>query len=232
MKKSMPLICALCLVLGITACCGSTEKDTAEEFSVQSGTPYGCPVDFDKDSLPAAFANAIENYCRNGTFPDGQSGDIPSRISYAVCDIDGDGQDELIMQDTRTITASMTERIYHYENGVFREILCEYPSLTYYDNGIIQAEYPTIRAWPETDSGPIPCTDISRRPTAMRSWDPWMHGIGNGRTLPTMGARSRKKLTPTGMGVYIFFCPLTGKVNTAAPAWWTARTMRTGGVNI
>lgn len=156
MKKSMPLICALCLVLGITACCGSTEKDTAEEFSVQSSTPYGCPVDFDKDSLPAAFANAIENYCRNGTFPDGQSGDIPSRISYAVCDIDGDGQDELIMQDIRTITASMTERIYHYENGVFREILCEYPSLTYYNNGIIQAEWSHNqglagdRLWPYT----------------------------------------------------------------------------------
>lgn len=197
MKKSTPLIGTMCLVLGLTACWGSTEKETSEDFSVQSaeekergsigasepevmendGIPYGCLVDFDKDSLPAAFANAIESYCRNGIFPDGQSGHIPSRISYAVYDIDGDGQDELIMQDIHTITASMTERIYNYENGVFREELSEYPSLTYYDNDMILAEWSHNqglagdRLWPYTLYQYHPETDSYEILGAVDAWD-------------------------------------------------------------
>lgn len=73
---------------------------------------------FDQDGLPAAFANAIENYCRNGTFPDRRDGDIPSRISYALYDIDGDVEDELMIQNSYTITAGMTEQVCAYENGI------------------------------------------------------------------------------------------------------------------
>lgn len=119
--------------------------------------PYGQPKDFDADSLPAAFAAAIERYCYDGTFPDGQgSGYIPSSISYAVYDADRDGQDELLLQNASTITAGMTERIYALEDGVFREEFSAFPALTYYENGVILAAWShnqgvgAQRIWPYT----------------------------------------------------------------------------------
>lgn len=120
------------------------------------GQPYGMPVDFDRNSLPSHFAAAIEKYCRSGTLPDGKVVEIPGTISYAVCDVDGDGMDELILQNAHTYMAGMAEWIYTYENGVFQEKFSENPSLTYYDNGVIYAEWQYNRGmagdslWPYT----------------------------------------------------------------------------------
>lgn len=114
-----------------------TEPDPAN-------TPYGNPVSLNKDALSAAFAEAIEEYCRTGRFPDGaEPGSIPSRISYAVYDVDGDGQDELILQNVNDIMAAMTERVYSFNpaGNTFQEEFSEFPALTYYDNGIIQADW-------------------------------------------------------------------------------------------
>lgn len=110
----------------------------------EEGLPYGRPVDFDSSGLPAAYAAAMEQYCRDGTFPDGQAGgEIPSRIAYAVCDVDGDGQDELILQNTDTYVAGMTERVFAYDGSTetFREEFSAFPALSYYDNGVIQADW-------------------------------------------------------------------------------------------
>ena len=133
-----------------------------------NGQPYGKPVNFDRDGLPADFDKAIENFSYDGTFPDGrQYGFIPEKFSYAVYDVDGDGKDEFILQFSDTITAGMIEEVYAYEDGVFREELAEFPLVTYYDNGAIQAgwshnqgkagdrflwPYNMYRYQPETDS--------------------------------------------------------------------------------
>ena len=60
---------------------------------------------------------------------------------FAIYDIDGDGEEELILCYTTTYTAGMTELIYGYDraDGTIREELCLYPLLTYYDNGMIEA---------------------------------------------------------------------------------------------
>lgn len=133
------------------------QHDSQTEPIVNNGLPYGQPVNFDTSGLPDAFVSAIQEFCRTGTFPDGQdNGSIPDSIAYAVYDVDGDGKDELILKNQNNIMAAMTERIYAYENGVFREELSEFPALTYYDNGLIQAEWSHNqgvagdRLWPYT----------------------------------------------------------------------------------
>ena len=144
----------------------------------KEGLPYGRPVDFDSDSLPADIAHAIENYCYNGTFPDGQEGGaVPDRISYAVYDIDKDGKDELILQNSDTFMSGMTERIYSCQDGIFREELSEFPVLTYYDNGIIQAEWSHNqglsgeRLWPYNLYRYQPETDNYELLGSVDAWD-------------------------------------------------------------
>lgn len=131
--------------------------DPQTDIMFNNGQPYGQPVDFDISGLPDAYVAVIQEHCHTGIFPDGQdSGDIPDKISYAVYDMDRDGKDELILKNLDTATASMTERVYACENGIFREEFSEFPALTYYDNGVIQAEWSHNqgkagdRLWPYT----------------------------------------------------------------------------------
>lgn len=118
------------------------QHDSQTDLIPNNDLPYGLPVDFDTSGLSDAFVSAINEYCRTGIFPDGRSGgDIPGIIFYAVYDVDGDGEDELILKNEGTDMASMTERVYAYENGVFRTEYFGFPALTYYDNGIVQEEW-------------------------------------------------------------------------------------------
>lgn len=61
---------------------------------------------------------------------------------FAVYDIDKDGAEELIIAYTTTYNAGMVTIIYDFDEdfGKVREELAEYPSLTFYDNGAVQAD--------------------------------------------------------------------------------------------
>lgn len=117
-----------------------TEENAAA--ALESGKPYGIPSGFVQSSVPAPYAHAIAAYCRTGLFPDGQDGGgIPSEISYAVFDLDGDGSDELLLRNRRAATAGQTERVYRFDGAQFHEALSAFPDLIYYDNGIIQSPW-------------------------------------------------------------------------------------------
>ncbi len=55
---------------------------------------------------------------------------------FAICDVNGDGRDELITQRNNTYMANQLERVY---DGDGRELLAQYPFMTYYDNGYVTA---------------------------------------------------------------------------------------------
>lgn len=154
------------------------QYDSQTDLIYNNGLPYGQPMNFDTGGLPDAYVVVIQEYCRTGMFPDGQDGgDIPGKISYAVYDVDGDGKDELILKNQDTITAGMTERVYAYEDGVFREEFCGFPALTYYDNGLIQAEWSHNqgnagdRLWPYTLYQYQPDDDSYIMLEAVDAWD-------------------------------------------------------------
>ncbi|MDE6915072.1 MAG: hypothetical protein K2P35_15465 [Lachnospiraceae bacterium] len=62
---------------------------------------------------------------------------------FAVTDIDGDGREELIVSYSNACMAGMFERIYDYDpvSGELKTEFSQFPALTYYDNGIIKAEW-------------------------------------------------------------------------------------------
>ena len=59
-----------------------------------------------------------------------------SSENFAICDVNGDGKNELIIQRNSTYVAGQVERVYS-ANG--NELLAEYPMTTYYDNGYVAA---------------------------------------------------------------------------------------------
>ncbi len=195
MRKRIAFIMATACILLITGCGASNSAEDPAGTDNQIKVTYvenveqadteGVNTENSIDTegelsraIPDAYIAVIQEYCRTGMFPDGQDGgDIPGKISYAVYDVDGDGKDELILKNQDTITAGMTERVYAYENGVFREEFSGFPALTYYNNGLIQAEWSHNqgkagdRLWPYTLYQYQPDDDNYIMLEAVDAWD-------------------------------------------------------------
>ena len=96
----------------------------------------------------AAYSAVLKGIYYQHKYPDGQdcgfnySGDV-SDNQFAIYDIDFDGKEELIIQYTTTYTAGMVEVIYDYDSKtkLLKEELRSFPSLTYYNNGIVSADW-------------------------------------------------------------------------------------------
>lgn len=99
----------------------------------------------DRDALLAAYREALTDLYLYQKFPgDLQPRDFysnPEENYFAVCDIDGDGADELILQYCHGGSAGHAEAVYGYDSGsgTLKEELMEYPLITYYDNGAAKA---------------------------------------------------------------------------------------------
>lgn len=108
-----------------------------------------------------AYILALENLYANRIWPDGNvldyDGSDMSENTFAVYDIDGDGEDELILRYDTGAMYAMVEAIYGYdsETGALKQELLEFPALVYYDNGLVRADSShnqsdDIDAWPYT----------------------------------------------------------------------------------
>ena len=62
---------------------------------------------------------------------------------YAICDIDADGIEELVISVRNTMTAAMLEIIYEFnpETDELKRELFAYPDATYYSNGAVQSPW-------------------------------------------------------------------------------------------
>lgn len=94
----------------------------------------------------AAYRTALENVLYDKVFPDGVECGVPGTEDgpgnyFVVFDIDGDGREELLIQYTTASMGGMRETIYDYDaaTGTMREELSEFPLVTYYENGAVEA---------------------------------------------------------------------------------------------
>ena len=100
----------------------------------------------DRAARYAAYREALENVFYDKVFPDGvecgiQGTETEPGNYFAVFDIDGDGREELLIQYTTASMGGMREAVYDYdaETGTMRQELSEFPLVTYYDNGTVEA---------------------------------------------------------------------------------------------
>lgn len=133
MKKYAALLPLIGLLTGILAACSP------------AGAPAPPAANGDRRE---AFA-ALLRIAHDGlTLPDGSAlgGGSMEEIEgnlFTVFDVDGDGQEELILIWSNTITAGMTELVYGYDDasGDVLEELREFPGVIFYDNGIAEAPW-------------------------------------------------------------------------------------------
>lgn len=108
-----------------------------------------------------AYQRILMDICRNQKFPFGRElgydGYPMSDNKFSLCDIDKDGNVELLLVYITTSMAGNVEIIYDYDEttGNVREEFAEFPSVTHFDNGILKADWshnPGLsgRSWPYT----------------------------------------------------------------------------------
>lgn len=142
-----------------------------------------------------AYILVLENLYSERIWPDGTvldyDGSDMSENTFAVYDIDGDGEDELIIRYETGAMATMVEAIYGYdsETGTLKQELLEFPQLTVYDNGFIRADAShnqsdNINAWPYTMYQYNKDTDTYEEVGSGVSGDGSMESyVGNGREV-------------------------------------------------
>lgn len=131
---------------------GSEDAGNAQESAGTRGgrlTDLDTAADVNRKEMLDTYITILEDVYFDQVFPGdeeygyqpGAGIDVTSN-SFAVYDIDFDGEDELILSYTTTYMGGMVALIYGYdaETKSVRKELGVFPSLTFYDNGIVQEE--------------------------------------------------------------------------------------------
>lgn len=134
------------------------------------------------DRRISAYRAVLTNGMKYHQFPEardlGYDGSDMAQNKFAILDIDGDGNVELVFVYTTTYNAGMAVMIYDFDSttGMIREEFFQYPSVTFYDNGIIKADASHNHGmggefWPHTLYRYNPETDIYDQIASVDAWD-------------------------------------------------------------
>ena len=216
MIKKCDMILTIFLLAALTVSCGQTSgaqsqtalpQQRSETESVRKeivcaetadNRPKEAGPEAAQSSMAAVYISALEGIYYDALWPDGTMFSLTppagggASADFAVYDIDFDGQDELIIEHSDTVMAGMVTVVYGYDENtgrVFEEFF-EFPSIRFYDNGIVEADwshnqdpasaddfwpYPLYQYNPQTDSythiASVHAQDMSRRRDKISSWE-------------------------------------------------------------
>lgn len=206
--KAYRIFLAAALLAALGTACGQTLPASSDTGSGAASAASSAARSAEQSAdgttqtpeMLAAYADALQGLYTEHVFPDGSdSGYAPSfgeifENQFAVCDVDGDGSDELILSFSTAPMAGMRETVYGYDAsaGKLTEELTEFPGMTYYDNGMVQAGWSHNQGlsngdfWPYTlytyDAGADCYQEIAR----VDSWDKSIAETDDqGRAFPT-----------------------------------------------
>ena len=183
----LPLACALLLVsmLGSLVACRPAPSPSAPTAVTELQT---APLTAENQDVHALYAQILKTLLDENRLPDdlNDPGDYIGTVAereamaenqFAVCDVDGDGREELVIQYlTANMVAGMRALIYDTdENGGLRLQFSEFPNLTFYDNGAIQAGWSHNQGlagdfWPYTLYVYNPESDLYRDVGSVDAW--------------------------------------------------------------
>lgn len=91
-----------------------------------------------------AYRSALEAIYNDHLYPNGDPVDVPAAAlmennHFAIFDVDGDGQDELIYENGDATTAGMMSIVFGYDEttGSLLYEITGFPGMDFYDNGVI-----------------------------------------------------------------------------------------------
>ena len=148
MKKVCLLLLAMALALSLAAC-GASQVDPPAEPEMPEDVSVPEP-----EPLPAtaeeAYGKLLWNVYLSGMLPPDDDlrpqdlylgfPDDWEENTFAICDVDGDGADELVLLwDCAGAYCGKLGLVYGYNSGAVHRELLEFPDLTFYENGIVTA---------------------------------------------------------------------------------------------
>lgn len=157
------------------------ETLSKEDTPLKENTPPGTAAG-NGETLPAAYGKALWDVYRKGILPDGHQleytgTELAERNYFAICDVDGDGRKELLVRWSNPVSvAGMAEYVLDSDGGQCYTELSEYPSLCYYDNGSVEADWShnqgkAGRIWPKHFYRYNQEKDIYESYGSMDAWD-------------------------------------------------------------
>jgi len=186
MKKIPVLVFSMVMCLTIAACSSNraANTDTNSENSPPTTSATGADETANKlDDMYNAYSEALENLIQEHVLPDGTaaaelSGDM-AQNKFALYDVDNDGEEELLLMYTNTYMAGQVGYVFSYDEDTkkLQTELSEFPMLTFYDNGIIKAEWSHNQGragdhfWPYSLYQYAPETDSYELVGMVDAWD-------------------------------------------------------------
>ena len=146
----------------------------------------------DREIMLGAYKGALVELCTDYYESNANSGfcEMLPENCFALFDIDGDGEDELVTKYTPHTTHEQVLTIYGFDSGVFMEF-SDWYSAVLYDNGVIRspAHNNQSRAvdvfWPFTVYQYHPDTDTYDRISRTNAWDKREGADWDGVPFPT-----------------------------------------------
>ncbi len=195
MNRLLSALLPLCLLLCLTACGGSPQDSPSPKPAQDMTSPpeTAPPADAGAAAEPApgadearrqAFAQVLRTAHDQQILPDGTALDSGGSMEsiegnlFAVSDVDGDGQEELILLWQNAYMAGQTEIVYGYDapSGQVREELREFPGVIFYGNGTAEAPWSHNQGWanefwPYTLHRYSPEADVYENAGSVDAWD-------------------------------------------------------------
>ncbi len=143
------LMAALCAAVLLGGCAqGGTPAPAARSVQpVPVSQPLTLSESAEKQSDPMIekYVDVLEGIYYDYALPDGQrldpfANDPDYPNEFAIFDVDGDGEEELLIRYTNTYTAGMFGAVYGYDHtqDKLTTQLFEFPSMNFYPNGTVE----------------------------------------------------------------------------------------------
>lgn len=160
------------------------------------------------------YQDILEGIYYDHILPDGQpvepqaDADPEHPNQFAVYDVDGDGVDELLIRYINSYMAGQFGVVYGYDEltGKLHQQLLEFPALTFYQNGVVEAAWShnqglAGRFWPCTLYRYDPVSDTYPEYASIDAWDrKFFETDWDGRPFPA-------EADPDGEGIVYYVRP-------------------------
>lgn len=205
MKHFIWMLCGIFLsglLLGSLSACGANDfapvvMTTTKQAPASEAAPAEQPAENSPDPRPEASITQEEDTARRlaygkalwdmyllGLRPDGEALERADELApaegnrFALADLNGDGAEELIVCWDQACMAGMQGLIYTYDypEDELRLILSEFPSMTFYGNGVAAADWShnqgwAGRFWPYTLYQYSPESGVYEELASVDAWD-------------------------------------------------------------
>lgn len=147
MKQKRTILFFLCVLLLSAGCSRAVKEEEVLEVSTDEAGPEAADEgEGTAEEARRAFGEVLWNVYFKGVVPDGEKLDYTGTESvqenlFTVMDVDGDGQEELLLFWVNAFMGGQNCFIFGYRDGAVYEELRAFPLLTFYDNGMIKADW-------------------------------------------------------------------------------------------